>query len=201
MSFIIIHRSQGRQCMNEIDLIRSQLLEERARAIEVTQACAQALGNAEGATLASGSPLEEFRRACVDYLVCTLAAFEERDQRLAQLTRTQLAADDPGRRALEDVLNRRGRSREALEHLEAAFSANATPQQSWQEFVQYFNATWRPRREALDSLLAGNARVADWRTIGGIDADNILEERRRYRRLTEHLPAGIRLAPAPAPLT
>jgi tetratricopeptide (TPR) repeat protein len=187
--------------MNEIDLIRGQLLEERARAIEVSQACAQALASADGAALASGSPLEEFRRACVEYLVCALAAFEERDQRLAQLTRTQLAADDPARRALEDVLNRRGRSREALEHLEAAFSANATAQQSWQQFLQYFNATWRPRREALDSLLALNARVADWRTIGGIDADNILEERRRYRRLTEHAPPGITLVPARAPAT
>jgi hypothetical protein len=66
--------------------------------------------------------------------------------------------------------------------------------------VRYFNATWRPRREALDGLLALNARVADWRTVGGIDADNILEERRRYRRLTEHAPQGVTLAAPPAPL-
>jgi hypothetical protein len=39
--------------------------------------------------------------------------------------------------------------------------------------------------------------VADWRIVGGVDADSVLEERARYARVGDHLPAGITLAGNP----
>jgi hypothetical protein len=187
--------------MNEIQLIRDQLASERQHASAVANACASALERAGGEALARGSPLEAFRQACVDYLVCVLAWFEERDQRLTDLAQSRLPPDDPARRALEDVLARRGRSREALEKLEAACGcATASGSagslgRSWPEFAQFFNDAWSARRDAVDALLAPNPRVTDWRAVGGIDADSILEERRRYAGVRARLPPGVTLAP------
>jgi hypothetical protein len=186
--------------MNEIQLIRAQLDLERAHADTVAGACAVALGRATPASLASGAPLETFRQACVDYLVCVLAWFEERDRRLAGLI-GQYGPEHPTRDALDAVLARRGRSREALEKLEAAFAAApdaaAAPsgaRQPWAEFAQFFSSTWSTRRDALDALLATNSRARDWRLISGVDADSILEERSRYTRVKETLPRGLTLA-------
>src|SRR2546422_364025 len=69
--------------MNEIQMIRAQLTAERQHASTVANACATALGRRNAVALSSGPALEEFRQACVDYLVCVLAWFEERDQRLS----------------------------------------------------------------------------------------------------------------------
>jgi hypothetical protein len=180
--------------MNEIQLIREQLARERSHATAVAHACATALGRAD-AQVGSGSPLDEFRQRCVDYLVCVLASFEERDSRLAELARARQAAEDPARRALEEVLARRGRSRETLEQLEAAFAAGGArgAPAGWAAFLAYFDSAWSARRDALEALLASNPRVTDWRTVGGIDADSILEERRRFARVRDTLPAGATL--------
>lgn len=186
--------------MNEIQLIRAQLAMERQHASAVANAVAGALAHAAEDALGSGSPLEEFRRACVEYLVCVLAWFEERDQRLSDLGRARLEADDPARGALEAALARPGRSREALEMLEAACAgtagagSTAAARQSWPQFAEYFNSVWSARRDALEALLAANPRVADWRAAGGIDADSIMEERQRYARVCARLPAGVALA-------
>jgi len=189
--------------MNEIQLIRNQLAAERQRASAVVSACASALDRAEDNTVPSGSPLEQFRRACVEYLVCVLTWFEERDQRLADLAHTRLPPNDGASRALGEVLAQRGRSRETLEKLAAAFAATRAtdgdggPQQSWRAFAEYFNSVWDARRAALEALLAPNRRVSDWRSVGGIDADSILEERRRYARVGSLLPAGVTLTAEP----
>ncbi len=187
--------------MNEIQLIREQLATERQHANAVANACASALGRAELKAPAGSSPLAEFRQACVDYLVCVLAWFEERDQRLAELWHGRLAPTDSARRAVDEVLARRGRSREALERLEAALAAttaaseHGAAQKSWREFGQFFSSVWSARRDAIDEQLARQASTADWRLAGGIDADSILEERRRYARVARMLPAGESLAP------
>jgi len=111
----------------------------------------------------------------------------------------------PARRAVDEALSRPGRSREALERLEAALAEPvvASPprgaQKSWQEFVQFFNTVWSARRDAIEALLARHAYIGDWRLVGGIDADSILEERRRYQRVSATLPPGASLAgPPPA---
>jgi hypothetical protein len=186
--------------MNETQLIRAQLDLERAHAGAVARACATALQRATPISLASGAPLESFRQACVDYLVCVLAWFEERDRRLAGLI-GQYGPEHPTRDALDAALARRGRSREALEKLEAAFAAApdaaAPTRQAWTEFAQFFGSTWSTRRDALDALLAANSRASEWRLISGIDADGILEERSRYARVQETLPPGVALG-APA---
>jgi hypothetical protein len=189
--------------MTEIQLIREQLARERAHATAVARAGATALGSTDAAQITSGSPLDEFRQRCVDYLVCVLASFEERDLRLAELVRARQGADDPARRALEEVLSRRGRSRETLEQLEAAFAGSGAPgaraaPAGWGAFLAYFDSAWSARRDALEALLASNPRVSDWRTVGGIDADSILEERRRFARVRDTLPSGVTLDAAPA---
>jgi len=190
--------------MNEIQLIRSQLTAERQRAGAIANACVSALQRAEAEALPGGPALGEFRQACVDYLVCVLAWFEERDQRLADLARSRLGPDDPARRTLQEVLARPGRSREALEKLEAASAAGSAPSgaaapASWQEFAHHLASVWGTRRDELDALLALNPRVADWRSVAGIDADSILEERQRYARVSALLPAGASLTAPPAP--
>jgi hypothetical protein len=185
--------------MNEIELIRGQLVTERQHASAVANACASALGRIDVKAPTSGSPLEEFRQACVEYLVCVLTWFEERDQRLIELWHARRAPGDGERRSLDDLLASRGRSREALEKLAAALASTSEPapeldaQESWQEFAHFFNGVWRARRDAIDALLAPNNRATDWRSFGGIDADSILEERSRFARVHATLPAGASL--------
>jgi hypothetical protein len=187
--------------MNEIEILRDQLAAERLHAAAVANACAGALSAPATSAPANGANLAEFRQACVDYLVCVLAWFEERDQRLADLVRRSVRSAPPARAALEEALARPGRSREALGKLEAACAAATAGgcgggrQRSWQEFARYFNGTWSTRRAAVDALLGTLARAADWRAVAGIDADSILEERRRYARVGATLPAGVTLTP------
>ncbi len=190
--------------MNEVQLIRNQLALERAHAAAIANACATALQGDAGAGPASDA-LAEFRRACVDYLACVLAWFEERDQRLTDLIAARFSATDPARREFEEVLARGGRSRDALAKLEAACatgtagvaSGAAARQHGWREFAGYFDRVWSTRRDALDALLSSNSRASDWRALGGIDADSILEERRRYAAVSAQVPPGVTLlAPA-----
>jgi hypothetical protein len=179
--------------MNEVELIRNQLALEGVHARAVANTCASAMQGDTTAT-ASGDSLTQFRRACVDYLACVLAWFEERDQRLTDLLQAGLRSADPARRSLEEALARPGRSREVLAKLEAACAGR---QQGWREFADYFNGVWSTRRDALDALLSTNSRATDWRTLGGIDADSILEERRRYAQVCSHVPPGVTLGTSP----
>ncbi len=185
--------------MNEIQHIREQLTAERQHASAVANACTTAFARRNAVALSSGSSLEEFRQACVDYLVCVLAWFEERDQRLTDLRDAGPTPADEGQRTLEAALASPGRSREALEKLAAALartpapSADSRTQESWREFAQFFNSVWSARRDAIEAWLAANPRTTDWRVIAGIDADSILEERHRYARVRAALPAGASL--------
>ncbi len=184
--------------MNEIQLIRNQLIAERERAGVVARTCIAALAGADPRILTPGAALEQLRQASVEYLTCVLAWFEERDERLRERY-AQLPADDPDRRSLEQMLGGGGSSREALERLERAAGHSAgesddapgsRPGQRWQEFARFFAGPWTGRREAIERVLSSNPRVADWRAIGGMDADSILEERRRYARVRQCLPPG-----------
>ena len=178
--------------MNEVQLIRSQLALERAHAAAVANAWATALQGDAAAEPASDTQ-GLFRGAGVEYLACVLAWFEERDQRLLDLVQARFGSSDPLRRAFEEVLARPGRSREALTKLELACAGSAAPdprarERGWREFAEYFNGAWSTRRDALDALLAANSRPTDWRTLGGIDADSILEERRRHALVVAQAP-------------
>jgi hypothetical protein len=178
--------------VNELQVIRTQLASERAHARAVANALPVA---------GRGIAAETFIRACVDYLAWILSGFEERDQRLADVLRGSPGEFD--RTALQAALGRDGRSHEALTRLAAAFAEGAPEtraSQRWQAFAQYFNDTWSARRSAIEAALASLARVDDWRAVSGIDADWILEERRRYAQIEAQRPAGISLgAPTPAP--
>jgi hypothetical protein len=181
--------------MNEIEIIRSQVAAEQSHAAEVIKACATVFG-AEGAAPASGEATALFREACVSYLVWVLARFEERDQTLSDLlgARQPLAsgAAAAGMRHLASLIARSGASREALSRLEAALAAAESPtsQAGWREFIRFFEAAWAPRRAALDGALAEHLGVADLRAVYAIDADSILDERKRYARVADQAPTG-----------
>ena len=187
--------------MNEIEQIRNQLALERAHVGAVANALSSVMQGDAGA-VAAGESVAQFRRVCVDYLACVLAWFEERDQRLTDLLEARPSAMEPARVALEEVLLSPGRSREVLTKLEAACagttaSGASVRRQGWREFGEYFNGVWSTRRDALDAVLSANSRVTDWRTFGGIDADSILEERRRYAQVGAHVPPGVALGTKP----
>lgn len=159
--------------MNEIQLLRAQLATERTHAGAVAAACA------------AGSEPPELRTAGTDYLLCVLGWFDERDRRLGELVRTR--PDLPGqvRRGIEEALAQPGGSAAALEKLKAA---QGGPSVSWQALAQFVGTVWERRRDAIDALLASNTRPADWRAVAGIDADSILEERRRFERVNAASP-------------
>ncbi|HTT41959.1 MAG TPA: hypothetical protein VMG33_02740 [Steroidobacteraceae bacterium] len=174
--------------MNEIQLLRTQLETERAHVRAIAAACAATFATASPAALDSSSPLEEFRQACLDYLVCVLVWFEERDRRLAAQ-----ALPGDGADPWAALLAQAGNSRAALERLEAAFAAGANGATRWQEFAQFIDGPWSARRAALEAALAASGHTGPWRRVSGLDADTVLEERSRYARVTATAPASVAL--------
>lgn len=184
--------------MNELEILRSQLVAEQSHAAEVANACAVA-SESTGAVAAPQEAIALFREACVSYLVWVLARFEERDQTLSELLASRQSNPNgtaaASTRHLASLIARSGTSREALSRLEAALAAgeSQTAGASWREFARFFNSAWAPRRAALERALAEHLGVADWRTVCAIDADSMVEERNRYTRIVAQLPAGIEL--------
>lgn len=184
--------------MNELEIIRSQVAVEQSHAAQVANACAAVFG-ATGSAAAPSEATASFREACVSYLVWVLARFEERDQTLSELLAPRQSpangAAAASVRHLGSLIARPGTSREALSRLEAALAAgeSADARAGWQEFARFFNSAWVPRRAALDAALAEHLGVSDWRAVCAIDADSMLDERRRFARLATQLPAGIEL--------
>ena len=184
--------------MNELEIIRAQVAVEQSHAAEVANAVAAVFG-APGAAAAPSEATALFREACVSYLVWVLARFEERDQTLSEVLASRQSpangAAAAGARHLGSLIARSGTSREALSRLEAALAAaeSAAARAGWQEFARFFNSAWVPRRQALHGALAEHLDVADWRAVCAIDADSMLDERRRFARVAAQLPAGIEL--------
>lgn len=148
--------------MNETELIRRQLTQERAHALEVAAVCAAQLGVLQAAR---------------DYLTGALISFTQRDARLASLAQ-RLPAGDPARQALNAALERHGGSA----HAQALLA-----QESWRELADYLAGPWRSRGELIDAQLAANIKRAGWRDVAGVDADSILGERARYERVQRAL--------------
>jgi len=184
--------------MNEVELIRAQLSLERQHAFDISRALSAA-GSRNGASQESW---HSFRQASVDYLVWILSRFEEREQTFHDLLRARDSGDSD-RRAVESALALPGSSREALAKLEAALGSTSRPEVErvgrWSDFEQFLAAAWSVRRDALDKVLAQQARVTDWRAVSGIDADSIFDERSRYARVRAALPAGIEMPAATSP--
>jgi hypothetical protein len=180
--------------MNEVEIIRSQVATEQSHAAEVAHACAAVFGSEGAAPAAAGTAL--FREACVSYLVWVLARFEERDQTLSELLAARQSSGSgaaaASARHLGSLVARSGTSREALSRLEAALAGGESPaaRAGWQEFARFFDAAWTPRRAALEGALAEHLGVADLRAVCAIDADSILDERKRYARVAAQLPPG-----------
>ncbi len=160
--------------MNETQIIRRQLGLEREHVLAVAAAASR------------GGTTSEFRQAAGAYLTCVLGWYQARDRRLEELA-ARLGAQDPRCSSFQDLLSRRGDSGEALTLLAA---------DTWPALAQFLRGPWSARRDALEDLLGNDARSADWRAITGIDADGILEERSRYRRVLGLLPPGVSLGAA-----
>ena len=181
--------------MNEIQLIRAQLDTERRHVNAVAKACAAALGTAPGRAPPAGAALTPLRAAAADYLLCVLGWFDARDQRLLGLISTRTAADERARSALQAALAQPGGSHEALGMLKAlnagAPHTNAAGlPATWLAWAQGIATAWDPRRQAIDALMGEITRAADWRLFAGIDADSILDERRRFERVRAACPPG-----------
>ncbi len=170
--------------MNEIQVLRNQLATERRHVREVAGACAAAHLKAP----VGGAALERLGDACTEYLGCVLAWFDQRDERLGELY-ARVPAGDAGRGAVA-ALELRGRGCEALGRLAQGGGAH----ESWQALAQFINGAWDARRAAVETALLSNARVADWRAFGGIDADSVYRERALYARVRAALPEGVELA-------
>jgi hypothetical protein len=184
--------------MNEIEIIRSQLALEQSHAAQVAHACAALFGS-QRAAASSPEAAAALREAGVSYLVWALARFEERDQRLAEIMSVRESARGADAAAsareppLAQLLSRSGRSREALSRLEGALAATdpEAARARWQEFARFFDSAWAPRRAALEQALTRHGSLDDWRAVGAIDADSILDERERHARVLDQLPAGL----------
>ncbi|HTD13349.1 MAG TPA: hypothetical protein VK676_14895 [Steroidobacteraceae bacterium] len=162
--------------MNEIQLLRVQLATERLHVGAVATACAAAWSGAA-----------DLRAAGHDYLLCVLGWFDERDRRLREFVRTHPDVRGHERQGFEDALGQPGGSDEALEKLKAAQGGASL---AWQALAQFVGTVWERRRGAIDALLATITRPADWRAIARLDADSILEERRRFERVNAACPPG-----------
>lgn len=182
--------------MNEIELIRRQLSVERQHATEIARTLAGALAAVSSTdprvAADSVAAVEVFRTASVDYLVWSLSRFEERDQVFHDLLRKRSSAGDPNRRAVEAALALAGSSRDALAHLEGALSGTGADR--WNRFLHFFNGDWSTRRDEIDRLFTQLAKVPDWRTVSGIDADSIVDERTRYARVKAATPTDMELS-------
>jgi hypothetical protein len=53
----------------------------------------------------------------------------------------------------------------------------------WREFLRGFEQAASSHFALIDQFVARGPSVAEWRTISGIDADAIVAERTRYRRV------------------
>lgn len=180
--------------MNEIELIRGQLIAERTHAAQAAHACVAALTTGEPA---DADEARAFRDTCVSYLVWVLTRFEQRDQLLAEYLKSQPGGPhtDTLAAGLREAAARPGTSRESLTRLEAALAATSpdSARTAWAEFARFFQAAWRERRAAIERQLTQLTGVTRWRAVCAIDADSILEERTRYQRILARLPAGVTL--------
>jgi hypothetical protein len=171
--------------MNEVELIRTQLATERRHATLVASACVLALEESAGAL--ETLDLTCFCQTCVEYLVWVLTRFEARDRMILEGgSGAELAGILGGREALSSLIYR-------LE-----YPSPEGPQGSWRDFAAYFSVDWSARREAADEIFGRTATLADWRSMAGIDASSILDERNRFARVQAAAPPGIQLRPAGA---
>jgi hypothetical protein len=87
----------------------------------------------------------------------------------------------------------------AAAKLEAARAAEpASTDSAWREFLRVFATETEQHFAALDTRLARNAPITQWRMLSRIDADTIFAERALYDRVKATLPSGITLAPSSA---
>ena len=170
--------------MNEVDLILEQIRIEREHVGEVLAAGRAAARELDRASDAYWN----FSAGCLSYL-----KFAE--------ARVRARVAGHGKR-LHEVQRRPGSSAESshsmsgtlaeLEELESHLSRQSPPEDylgfNIDRLTSYSDKLMLYMRlsATLDALAAGVYAVADWRAVAQIDADGMLEERRRYDALMSH---------------
>lgn len=185
--------------VNELEFIRRQVSTERSHMAAVRSACAAAL--ALPADERAGS---DFLLACASYLVFVVGRFNAQDQAHRDLLRLRLPTDAARDRATLDDLDRTlAASRKALDALAATLrrretvpddSGDAALVAALRSYLSFYSNVLAGPRHSLQHLFAAHYTIAEWRAASAVDADSILEERRRYARVADLLPGGIALA-------
>jgi hypothetical protein len=159
--------------MNEIEIIRQQLMVECQHVSEVMALCAAPLDPHDAAKAS------EHRQACLDYLALAASHFgsDARDEVLARLAALHAAA-----------ITTTGAT--------TAIAPTSPAAVQWRELLQLFQHHWRHRMDAINGLLERNPLIGEWRAVGRVDADSVLEERHRYGRVQTTRAAG---TPPPTP--
>jgi hypothetical protein len=139
--------------VNEIELIRRQLVHELQHVSEVAALCATE-------SKRDGTKGSEHGPACLDYLAWASSRFKS----------------TTGVEVLAQLETLRG---------------TAPTEAQWREFLQLFQRHWQTRVAAVNDLLERNPLVTEWRSVGRVDADSVLEERERYGRVRATRPSSI----------
>ena len=152
-------------------------------------------------TLAKGQPVPlEFLGTCVDYIQASMNRLHAQDQRIHDILRPHVAADDAsGGQILSHLSTRLTRSREALDKLVAARDAYRTaPQTGADAFkvaVDYFMDVY------LNVLLSGQHSTLDmqnkvftdatWNDVAGVTQESNVIEASLFSAVKRLAPSGM----------
>jgi len=135
-------------------------------------------------------PAPAFFAAAREYLVYIMQRFLAQDAaHIVRLRAVMPATDREAERVLEDLARALAGLRSALAPLESGADATS----ACREFVTFFDAQLSPQRHVLAPLIDRHYTLADWRAVSFVDADNILEEGRRFEAVRAALPPGVSL--------
>ncbi len=148
---------------------------------------------------ASGTAVSiEFFAACVDYIKAAMDRLHDQDQRIHDILKPHIAANDNSAATLENLDFRLTKSREALAALVAARDAyRAKGHNGWAEFKAatdtfmdvYFNILMKGQHstvEMQDKIFTD----ATWNTVAGITQDSELIEATQFAVVKRLAPAG-----------
>jgi hypothetical protein len=175
---------------------KSVMQRERRRLAQVRKSFA-----AGADTLAKGQPVPlEFLGTCVDYIQASMNRLHAQDQRIHDILRPHVAADDAsGGQILSHLSTRLTRSREALDKLVAARDAYRTaPQTGADAFkvaVDYFMDVY------LNVLLSGQHSTLDmqnkvftdatWNDVAGVTQESNVIEASLFSAVKRLAPSGM----------
>jgi len=176
--------------MNEVDFIRLQVLTEQQHARQVFEWCRARAGSMTDAG-AFDENIYYFIKRCIEYLTVFMRREAARSRAHSATLRVRTGGSEPAEPAeLSAVLVRLDAAADTASCLtrrldgltRAAALDSGALEQELRLVGQHLSVQFE-LSERLRELADGHYSIADWRRIGGLDADGILEERRCYREL------------------